>query len=255
MAFFEVNIEGSVAQVTIANPPANALSLAVMGELGQVVDRLGKDATVKACVLTGAGRFFVAGADIKELSGMDMTKGHQASQTGQRILNLIEQMDKPWIAAINGPCLGGGLELAMACHIRVAGENAKLGLPEINLGIIPGFGGTQRLPRLVGIGKAYELILSGGMILGKEAKDIRLVEQVVPDAEVLPYAMALAKRIAAHGHPAIKAAVQSIRRGRRSLEEGLMFEAERFGKLCATYDMHEGMKAFLEKREAKFEDR
>lgn len=255
MSFFSIRADGPVAVVTIENPPANALSNAVIQELGAVADQVSKESLYKACVLTGAGRFFIAGADIKELSEMDLTKGHMTSQSGQRILNFIELMDKPWVVAINGPCLGGGLELALACHIRVAGENAKLGLPEINLGIIPGFGGTQRLPRLVGTGKAYEMILTGEMILGTEAHGIGLVDRVVSDGEVLNEAMTLAQKIASHGAPAIRAAVQSIRRGRRGMEEGMLFEAERFGKLCSTYDMHEGMNAFLEKRPPKFEDR
>ncbi len=255
MAYFNVTTDGAVTVVTIENPPANAISTSVLQELAQVVDRVAKDASCKACVLTGAGAFFIAGADIKELSGMDLTKGQVTSQNGQRILNTIEQMDKPWIAAINGSCLGGGMELALACHMRIAAEDAKLGLPEIRLGIIPGFGGTQRLPRMTTLAKSYEMILTGDMILGTDAERMGLINRAVPKDDVVRVAMELAKKITSFGGMAIKAAVQSIRRGRRSMDEGLMFEAERFGKLCATQDMHEGMNAFLEKRPAKFEDR
>lgn len=255
MNFFKIAIEEGVGVVTINNPPANALSTSVVKELAQVVEQLTLEKSVKVIVLTGAGKFFIAGADIKELSGLDQTNGHSTSQLGQRVFNTLEQMDKPWIAAINGACLGGGLELAMACHVRIADESAKLGLPEVKLGIIPGFGGTQRMPRITNPAKATELILSGEMISGAEAARIGLVNRVVPDGQAFIAAKELAKTMAGYGVLALRAAIQSIRMSFKPMEEGLKFEAERFGKMCSTSDMHEGMNAFLEKRAPKFEDR
>ena len=175
---------------------------------------------------------------------------------GQAIFNKIELFEKPVIAAINGPCLGGGLELAMCCHIRLAAEGARLGQPEINLGIIPGFGGTQRLSRLVGRSRALELILTGDLISASEAKAIGLVSQVLPPEELLRRAQGLARKIASKGHLAARAALRAIREGAElKLEEGLLQEAQLFGDLCDSEDKREGVSAFLEKRQPQFKDR
>jgi enoyl-CoA hydratase/carnithine racemase len=175
---------------------------------------------------------------------------------GQAILNKIEALDKPVIAAINGACLGGGLELALCCHIRLAAEGARLGLPEITLGIMPGFGGTQRLPRLIGRSKATELILTGDIISAHEARTLGLVSHVVPPDDLLRHAHGLARRIAAKGQVAVRAALQAIHQGEAlGLHEGLSLEARLFGRLCETEDKKEGLAAFLEKRQPRFKDR
>lgn len=255
--FVTYEITDHVATVTISNPPANALSTPVMDELKKIFEELSSASAAKVLIITGAGNLFVAGADIKEIATIPSAQtGEQLASKGQMIFNRIERMSKPVIAAINGLfCLGGGLELAMACHIRVAGERVRLGQPEIDLGIIPGFGGTQRLPRLVGMSKALELILTGDRITAQEARTIGLVDQVVPDAEVLKTTRGLARKIASKGQVAVRAALRAVLEGRgRSLDEGLALEAKLFGSLCETADMKEGLRAFMEKRQPKFED-
>jgi enoyl-CoA hydratase len=251
-------IEDGVATVTINNPPANTLTLGVMTALEAAIDGLIADAAVKTAVVTGSGNMFIAGADIREIAGLDSAvKGRAVTLKGQAIFTKIEQSPKPVIAAINGLfCLGGGLELAMACHMRVASERVRIGLPEIDLGIMPGFGGTQRLPRIVGPSKAAELILTGDKITGVEAKAIGLVNKAVPEGEVLKQAQGLAKKIASKGQAAVHAAMMAIGRGLASpLAAGLEKEAELFGTLCETADMKEGVKAFLEKRHPKWADK
>ena len=256
--FINEVVEDHVATVTINNPPANALSGAVLAELEAAMDKAALDPQVKAVVITGAGRMFVAGADIEEIAAISSEKaGADLAAKGQAIYNKIEQLHKPVIAAINGLfCLGGGLELAMACHIRVAGERVRLGQPEIDLGIIPGFGGTQRLPRIVGPSKAAELILTGDKIPAQEAKEIGLVNEVVPDADVLKQAQGLAKKIASKGQAAVRAAINAIGAAMTTpLTEGLRRESELFGSLCETADMKEGIAAFLQKRRPKWQDK
>lgn len=256
--FVAYEITDHIATVTISNPPANALSTPVMDELKKTFEELSSASAAKVLIITGAGNLFVAGADIKEIASISSGQtGEALASKGQEIFNRIERMGKPVIAAINGLfCLGGGLELAMACHIRVAGERVRLGQPEIDLGIIPGFGGTRRLPRLVGMSRALELILTGDRITAQEAKAIGLVDQVVPDAEVLKTARGLARKIASKGQVAVRAALRVVLEGRgRSLDEGLALESKLFGSLCETADMKEGLKAFMEKRQPKFEDR
>ncbi len=255
--FITSKIEDGVATVTINHPPANSLNSAVMGELEQTFKDLDANDQAKVVVFTGGGNFFITGADIKEIAAIGSGKqGKELAAKGQSIFNVIESLSKPVIAAINGMCLGGGLELAMACHMRVASERARFGQPEINLGIIPGFGGTQRLPRLVGNPKAAELILTGDMINAQEAKSIGLVNKVVPDAEVLKQAQGLAKKVASKGQVAVRLALKAMREGMKvSLEEGLTAEAAFFGQACDTQDMKEGLKAFIEKRQPKFQDR
>lgn len=249
-------LDGSVATIVINNPPRNILTVQLISELETVVDDLTGNNTVKAVILTGSGPLFIAGADIKVIASITSPEdGEKLARQGQALFNKIEQMPKVVIAAINGFCLGGGLELAMSCHIRIAGDRARLGQPEINLGIIPGFGGTQRLPRLVGQSRAIELILTGDMINAEEAKRIGLVNKVVPETEVLKQATGMAKKIAAKGRKAIEAAMKAIEEGMNEpLSIGLGREAQLFGEICNTADKKEGISAFLEKRQPRFKD-
>ncbi|MBI3598611.1 MAG: enoyl-CoA hydratase/isomerase family protein [Nitrospirae bacterium] len=250
-------IDGNVATITINNPPRNIITLPLMDELEATIDALSENLAIKAVVLTGDGSVFIAGADVREILAIpNAREGEKLSKRGHAMFNKIEWMRKPVVAAINGFCLGGGLELALACHIRIAGDRARLGLPEIGLGIMPGFGGTQRLPRLVGMAKAMELILTGDMVSAEEAKAIGLVNRVVPETEVLKEAQGLAKKIAAKGRMAIAAAMKAIsEESGQNLSAGLSLEAEIFGTLCETADMKEGLSAFVEKRQPKFLDR
>ncbi len=248
-------IDEGVATVMLDNPPANALSRVVLNELDRIIAELDQNEEVGAVVITGTGRMFAAGADIQEIAEIESGKmGEILSARGQAVMNRIERMGKVAVAAVNGLfCLGGGLELAMACHLRIAGDRVRLGLPEITLGIMPGFGGTQRLPRLVGTAKGLEMILTGDRIKAEEALEIGLVNQVVPDSEVLKHARALAKKIAGMGQVAVRAVLTAVMEGQnRSLTSGLELESRLFGSLCETADMKEGLNAFLEKRSAKF---
>jgi enoyl-CoA hydratase len=256
--FITTRVEEGIATLTINNPPANTLNTAVMAELESAIDALIADPAVKTAVVTGAGNMFVAGADIREIAGISTAEqGRAVTRKGQAILDKIERSPKPFIAAINGLfCLGGGLELAMACHMRVASERVRMGLPEIDLGIMPGFGGTQRLPRIVGPSKAAELILTGDKITGTEAKEIGLVNKAVPEADVLKQAQGLAKKITSKGQVAVRAIMTAIGHGLVSSQAaGLQDESELFGTLCETADMKEGVKAFLEKRHPKWVDK
>jgi enoyl-CoA hydratase/carnithine racemase len=250
-------IEECVATVTINYPPANVLTPQGLMELESTLDELAKNEHVKVLVLTGTGRFFIAGADIRVLAEIDSSsKGKVMALTGQGIFRKMETWPKPIIAAINGACLGGGLELAMCCHIRLAAEGIRLGQPEINLGIIPGFGGTQRLLRIIGQSKATELILTGDSISAQESRSLGLVSQVFPPDELMRQATGLARRIASKGQMAVRAALKAIRQGSElGLREGLQLEATLFGMLCESEDKQEGLKAFLEKRPPHFKDR
>jgi enoyl-CoA hydratase/carnithine racemase len=252
-----VSIENKIAKLVIDHPPANALSAAVLSDIGSAIDSAASDPSIKAVIITGQGRFFVAGADINQLDKIkDAAEGKALAENGQRVLDKIEQLDKPVICALNGMALGGGCELAMACHIRIAADAAKFGQPEINLGIIPGFGGTQRLARIVGPSKATELILTGDMIAADEALRLGLVNAVVPAGELEETARKLADKVASKSMPAIKAAMRAIGGGLDvSLAEGLALEAKIFGEVCETADKKEGLRAFLEKRKANFQDR
>ena len=254
--FLKVEIESKVATVTINNPPVNALSQDVLKELETTMDELQGNKDVKVIILTGVGPVFIAGADIKQFSQIQGEEdGKKAAGFGQRIFTKIEHMTKPVIAAINGVCLGGGMELAMACHIRMCSDRARLGQPEINLGIIPGFGGTQRLTRLVGTGKAIEWILTGDNIPPADAKALGLVNHVVPEAEVLRQAQGLAKKIAMKPAVGIAQSLKAVYVGiDQSIEEGLKTELEGFGACCKSPDMKEGVKAFVEKRQPQFTD-
>ena len=247
-----------IGWVTIHRPDKlNAMNVETIEELRAAFREFGENPEVKAVILTGAGeKAFIAGADIKEFVHLDAEKGREYASRGQALTATIEDFAKPVIAAINGYALGGGTEFALACHIRLASENAKLGQPEVKLGIIPGYGGTQRLARLVGKGKAMEMILSGRIITAAEAQDIGLVNKVVPAAELLSAAEAMAKEIIANAPLALAYSIEAINHGLdRSLAEGLKLEAEIFGRCCETEDFREGAKAFVEKRKADFRGR
>jgi enoyl-CoA hydratase len=250
-----VDIRDRIARVTISRPNVlNALNEQTVREIHTVFSTLGDDRHVGVVILTGAGeKAFVAGADINELAQMTPLGGEASSRLGQEALLEIEDLGKPVIAAINGFALGGGLEIALACHFRFASENAKMGLPEVGLGIIPGYGGTQRLPRIVGLGIALELITTGRMIDAAEALRIGLVNAVLPQAELLPHAEKVANEILSKGPLAVRCAMDAAIGGLDStLEQGLAQESTYFGLLSATTDMREGLKAFLEKRKPAF---
>lgn len=255
--YLGVSIEEKVCVLTISNPPANMLSKAVLTELDGFLDDLPKNPDVKALIITGAGTFFIVGADIREISQIQgKTAGMAASSSGQQVIGKLEKLPIPSIAAINGHCLGGGCELVMACTVRIAHERARIGQPEINLGILPGFGGTQRLTRLVGISRALELMLTGEMINGKTAEQIGLVNRAVPEEELMKQAVGLAKKMAAKSRPAVERILRLAREGlAMPLDQALKLESELFGELCETHDMREGLTAFLEKRQAKFQDK
>jgi enoyl-CoA hydratase len=247
-----------IAFVTINRPDKlNALNSQAKAELKVMFEAIRDDSEVDVVVLTGAGeKGFVAGTDIKELTELDERSGKLFSEGGQAVFNTIENLGKPVIAAVNGYALGGGTELALACHIRVASENAKFGQPEVNLGIIPGYGGTQRLARLVGKGRALEMILSGDQIDAQEALRIGLVNKVVPLSELLKTAEALALKIAGKGQVAIKLALQAVNAtSELPLAAGQALEADLFGRCCGSEDFKEGTTAFLEKRKPVFKNK
>ena len=248
-----LTISHHVARIMLHNPPANVLNLAVLKDLEQVLYEVEEDEYVRVVIVTGTGRFFCAGADINELSRLNSVHGGvEFAVRGQSLFNRIERSVKPVLAAINGACVGGGLELALACHIRIAAVGAMMGLPEIKLGLIPGFGGTQRLPRVVGASKAAEMILTGESFTAEEAVRMGLVSRVVPPQELMAQAQAIATRMTAYGKTAVEAALYAIRGGLDiPLSEGLAREAELFGRLCSTPEKQEAVQAFLEKRPPK----
>jgi len=244
-----------IARVTINRPDKlNALNATVIEELGDAVTRIETDAAVRGVILTGAGqKAFVAGADISELVSQGPIEGKARSLRGQEVFRRLESCGKPVIAAVNGFALGGGCELAMACHIRIAAENAKFGQPEVKLGIGPGYGGTARLPRLVGRGRALELLLTGGMIDAAEACRIGLVNRVVPGERLMDEAQTVLRAILENGPLAIRACLEAVDAGlEMSIDQALLLEANLFGLLSATADMKEGTNAFLEKRKPAF---
>ena len=246
---------GLVLKITINRPKQlNALNKETIQELHDVLDQANQDDSIGAIILTGSGeKAFVAGADIKEFADFSVDQGQDLSANGQEILfDFLEFLTKPVIAAINGFALGGGLELAMASHIRIASDNARLGLPEVSLGVIPGYGGTQRLTQLVGSGKAFEMITTAGMISASEAKDWGLVNHVVSPDELLPLAQKIAGKIVKNSPNAIRAAIRAINANHVEGVDGYEVEIDEFGKCFGTPEFIEGTTAFIEKRAANF---
>jgi enoyl-CoA hydratase len=250
--------EDGIATITMNRPQKlNALNGECISELDRAFSQVETDPAIRGLLLTGAGeKAFVAGADIRELADSDPVQAQTLSLKGQRVFRKLELMNKPSVAAINGFALGGGLELAMACTLRVAADSAKLGQPEVKLGIIPGYGGSQRLPALVGRGVAMELLLTGDPIDAEQAKRIGLVNHVVPFQELMEFSRGLLKRILANGPIAVGLTMQAVDLGLSSgLEEGLRFEAASFGLVASTEDRREGTRAFLQKRAPVFTGR
>jgi enoyl-CoA hydratase len=250
-----VEKKGPIAYVTVNRPKVlNALNLPTMEELRTAFTGIKDDPNIRVVIMTGAGeKAFIAGADISELAEHTPVKGKEFAHRGQSVLDLIENLSKPVIACVNGFALGGGCEMAMACTMRLASDNAKFGQPEVKLGIIPGYGGTQRLPRLVGKGIAMQLVLAGEMISAQEAHRIGLVNEVTAQADLIPRAEAIAHKIIANAPLAVQYALEAVNKGMEmTLAEGLYLEATLFSVCCATEDKNEGTQAFLEKRPAVF---
>ncbi len=255
MSYEKLHLEtgDGLAVITIDNPKANALSREVIRELDKAFAAVKADDEVKAVVLTGAGKMFVAGADISELNKLTPLEAVEYARSGQHLMTRIENLNKPVIAAVNGFALGGGCEISMACTLRIAAEGAKFGQPEVKLGLIPGFGGTQRLPKLVGLGPAMELLLSGDMIDAAEAHRLGLVNRVVALDDLMDEAKKLASKLAAVGPVALRLAKDAAYRGMgMAYTESMRMEADLFGTCFATEDAKEGTAAFLEKRAADF---
>ena len=251
-------IKNHTALVTINRPDKlNALNGHTINELEEVFHSIKNNSEVFVVVITGSGeKAFVAGADIGELNVLDMISAKEFSEKGNRVFRAIEMLDKPVIAAVNGFALGGGCELALACHIRLASDNAKFGQPEVNLGIIPGYGGTQRLARLVNSARALELILTGDMISAEEAFRIGLVNRVFSQADLLKKALEFSEKISSKGQQAIRYALKAVKATDNiSLSEGLAYEASLFALVCGTEDFKEGTSAFIEKRKPDFKHR
>ena len=251
-------VEDKIAVVTANRPELmNALNRETIKEIKAAALAVRDDSSIGGMIVTGMGdKAFIAGADINELAKETTLSGRETSVRGQETLQIFELMGKPVIAAINGYVLGGGFELALGCHIRIAAENAVMGLPEVGLGIMPGFGGTQRLPRLIGTSRALELILTGKTINAEEALEIGLLSKVVPEGKALESAKEMMKVILSKAPLSIKMCIEAVNRGMNmTLDEGLAIESDRFGLLCGTEDMKEGMNAFLEKREPEFKGR
>ena len=254
----KIDLRDGILFLTIDRPNVlNALNAETVEEIYRVFAAARDDETVKAVIVTGGGeKAFVAGADINELAQKSPITGKETSERGQFIFSFIERFPKPVIAAINGFALGGGCELALACHIRIASEKAQIGLPEVTLGIIPGYGGTQRMARLLGRGKALELICTGDRIGAADAERIGLVNKVVSADQLMGAAEEMARKIMSRGPLAIRAAIEAVMSGSEMpMQEGQFLEATLFGLLCASEDTKEGMKAFLEKRPAQFKGR
>ncbi len=250
-----INQEGAIATITINRPTKlNALNKATIEELHQVFKIAEEDKSIRVIILTGSEtKAFVAGADISEFADFDSNKGGDLARKGQEILfDFVENLSKPVIAAINGFALGGGLELAMSAHFRVAAANAKMGLPEVSLGVIPGYGGTQRLPQLVGKGKAMEMIMTAGMLNAEEALNYKLVNYVVEQEELLPFCAKLASKICNNSATAIASAIKAINAGFKNDTNGFEIEINEFGNCFGTPDFIEGTTAFLEKRKPNF---
>lgn len=256
--FIQVAIEDKVAILKLNRAPVNALGLVFLKEIEETICSLEDNPEVKAIVMASAiPNVFIAGVDLKEMAKLqtvDEIVG--VIQKGQSVFNRIERCQKPIIAAVHGACVGGGMELVMACHIRIASDRTRFAQPEITLGIIPGFGGSQRLPRIVGASRAAELILTGDLITPKDAEAMGLINHVVSDGALIKTAKEIGKKIARHGLPAIRASMRAIGRGLdKPLSEALKIEEEEFRSIAGTADMREGIQAFLEKRQPRFADR
>ncbi|MBL4905506.1 MAG: enoyl-CoA hydratase/isomerase family protein [Flavobacteriaceae bacterium] len=248
--------DDGLATITINRPKKlNALNKETIQELHEAFKALDEDSGIKVIIITGSGeKAFVAGADISEFAHFSVEKGAELSAEGHALLfDFVENLSTPVIAAVNGFALGGGLELAMACHFRIASENAKMGLPEVSLGVIPGYGGTQRLPQLIGKGKAMELVMTAGMIAAEDAEICGLVNYVVPQEELLPLAEKLARKIARNSSVAIGAAIKAVNANFKDGVDGYQTEISEFGNCFGTADFKEGTTAFLEKRKANFQ--
>lgn len=257
MGYRSILVEANkhIVTITINRPQKlNALNIETIKELHHALKKVDTDKKIKVIIITGSGdKAFVAGADISEFADFNEKQGKQLAAQGQELLfNFIENLSKPVIAAVNGFALGGGLELAMACHFRVASDNAKMGLPEVSLGVIPGYGGTQRLPQLIGKGRAMELILTAGMIDAKQALAYGLVNHVTTQEELLPFCEKIADKITRNSPAAISAAIKAINAGFKAGVNGYAIEIDLFGKSFETDDFAEGTSAFLEKRKADF---
>jgi enoyl-CoA hydratase len=249
-----LSVQDRIATVTVNRPDKlNALNAATIGELGEAIDEAQRRDDIAALILTGSGRAFVAGADISELAGKSALEGRRLARRGQEVFRRFETCGKPTVAAVNGFALGGGCELAMSCHIRIASEAAKFGQPEVKLGLIPGYGGTQRLPRFVGRGRALQLLLTGEMIDAQEAFRIGLVNRVVPGDQLLASASAVIQQMLTNAPLALAACIDAVDRGLQlPLDDALALEATLFGVLASTSDTAEGTRAFLEKRPPRF---
>ena len=250
-----ISTENNIATITINRPTKlNALNKATIQELHSAFEAAGKNDAIRVIILTGSGeKAFVAGADISEFANFSVTEGAQLAKQGQELLfDFVENLKTPVIAAVNGFALGGGLELAMACHFRVASDNAKMGLPEVSLGVIPGYGGTQRLPQLIGKGRAMEMIMTAGMVPADEAFRAGLVNHVVPQAELLSFCNGIAQRILKNSPTAISQAINAVNANYKDGVNGYKTEIDAFGFCFGTDDFKEGTTAFLEKRKAAF---
>ena len=250
-----VTTNENIATITINRPTKlNALNVATIQELHDAFENLNNQHEIRAIILTGSGeKAFVAGADISEFANFSIEEGAQLAAQGQEILfDFVENLKTPVIAAVNGFALGGGLELAMACHFRIASDNAKMGLPEVSLGVIPGYGGTQRLPQLIGKGRAIEMIMTAGMIDAETAKSYGLVNNVIPQAELLDFCNSIAQKISKNSPVAISQAIKAVNANFKDGENGFKTEIKAFGKCFGTNDFKEGTTAFLEKRKAVF---
>lgn len=254
MEFLSWKLEQGVAIATINRPPANALCKALIQEVDELLSAVEYDDNVRVIVLHGEGRFFSAGADIKEFISVESAEGaKQIARNGQTVFERLESFSKPVIAAIHGAALGGGLELAMGCHIRYVTENAKLGLPELQLGLIPGFAGTQRLPRYVGVAKAAEMLFTSDSISGVEAVQWGLANKAFTEDELLPATLEIAKKMAKKSPVVLKASIQMLQYAKpASYYAGVEAEAESFGNVFVSEDAKEGIQAFIEKREPVF---
>ena len=253
MEYLKWSDQDGVATITIGRPPANALSSGVLRELSAVLDEMEPNRDIKVIVIHGEGRFFSAGADIKEFTTLSSDGFANLSKFGQDLFDRMEKFPKPIIAAIHGAALGGGLELAMACHFRLVGENTKLGLPELQLGLIPGFAGTQRLPNYVGVARAAEMLFTSEPITGLEAVQFGLANHAYPENEVLEQALKMAGKIAKKSTGSLKATIQLLNYAKNEeFYEGSKMEVELFGEIFVSPDAKEGIQAFIEKREPHF---